>query len=130
VTLKKIYEVQGAHDEMDSVSLLQFISESEFQLRPTWLFKEVLHPKTGHIIKFICTIEFNKQKICDGQGQNKKEAKSHAAKAALRIVAPVMFEQKYQGESALVDEVIPDDAKHLLAEIAADSQSATQTDKI
>ena len=85
-TSKDLFQIKGCTDEIDSVSILSFICENEFQSRPDFKYEEVLLNR-----RFKATLEINLEFLCCAEGQNKKEAKFLCAKMAIFLIAPNAF---------------------------------------
>lgn len=96
-TTKNLTEIKGCADDLDPVSILNFISQNEFEIRPHWKFEEEL-TKAGGTARFKAILEMNLQFLCQADGQNKKDSKVACAKLALYMIAPVAFKQRYSDE--------------------------------
>lgn len=105
VTHKLVEDIKFCNLELDSISLLGFLCETEFKAKPHFIFSHSVL-KNGHVNTFKAVIELNIEVIGIGQGSNKKEAKYDASKAALSIIAPMVFSQKFSGEKMDTDKVI------------------------
>lgn len=105
---------------LDSVSLLNFICENEFQLRPNWEYdenktmmayspKQVSKPTqislTGSNAnnKFTAILDFNGFLICTGEADNKKAARERCARFAICIVAFNIYSTRFSPEEPQIN---------------------------
>lgn len=66
---------------------------------PTWEDQE--STKTGGIKQFNSILLLNAIKICQAQGQNKKEARKICSEKALCIICPKIFKKQYSNQDQL-----------------------------
>lgn len=90
--MKEIDEIRGCNEELDFISMLNFVITEEFQIRPNWVFEEHL-TKVGGTARFKAMLNMNLNFICQNDGQNKKDAKINCSKVALMVLAPKVFAQ-------------------------------------
>ena len=108
--MKPICDLRCCSLDLDHISMINFICEAEFKTKPNWVFSHT-EQKNGHVSSFTAIISINFHVVGIGSGQNKKEAKYEASKAALSIIAPNVFAEKFPGH--------PDFQKQVLKQIDA-----------